>query len=438
MVSRDIWLAHVLSLTPFDALLRFLRVLLQELVPSLFAVILSVMSVLFFGEIVPSAVFTGPNQIRFTSCAAPVLQVLMVILFPLAYPVAKLLDCLVSHDEDSYGYNRGELSALVRIQYEQREAARRRKEQQLSEIVMYQSPILSCEMMDGIKSTGSMLIEAATFDSGGGAAEAAEKEQNEIVSQQEQQQSPDHERDASFHFDEVSMVEGALQMKLRCVMDIYTKMRNVFAIPLDFVLDEAGVVKIFAQGYSRIPVYIPNKSDESNCSVVCGVLMTKQLIVVDTGDRRLVSTMPLQRPACVSPETDLVEMINVLQGTAERGGHMALVCARPDLAKEALAAGQSVPEDAGLMGIVTLEDVLEVLLQEKVYDEMNRPKRKAARLAKLVTTRWRAFVQKKKQTREKEAAQQDALKNTNHARSRQNAAGSADLSAAWQYMLCLD
>jgi len=415
------------------------------------------MSVLFFGEIVPSAVFTGPNQISFTSFAAPALQVLMVILFPLAYPVAKLLDWLVSHDEDSLGYNRAELSALVRIQYEQREAARRRKEQQLNEIAMYHSPTLSfevmdgilstgsmsCEMMDGIKSTGSMLIEAATFDSGGGAAEA-EKEQNKSSSSPpaspppSQQHSPGHKRDASFQFDEVSMVEGALQMKLKCVIDIYTKMRNVFAIPLDFVLDEDGVVKIFAQGYSRIPVYIPNKSDESDSSAICGVLMTKQLIVVDTGDRRLVSTMPLQRPACVSPETDLVEMINVLQGTAERGGHMALVCARPDLAKEALAAGQSVPEEAGLMGIVTLEDVLEVLLQEKVYDEMNRPKRKAARLAKLVTTRWKAFVQKKKQTRKKEAAQQDALKNTNHSRSRQNAAVSADGTAAWQYMLCLD
>jgi len=382
----------------------------------------------------PAAIFSGPNQIKFTSFASPLLKLLMLVCLPFSYPIAKLLDCLVNSHDEQDGYNRGELSALVRIQYEEHKAAQQRKDIELAEIAAQTSSyeLLADSTGGRGRSKSSTMMEAATFESGA----ASEK-------QQPQRNAPSvphrrgHTRDTSMHGDEVAMVEGALQMKLTHAIDIYTKMRNVFAIPLDFVLDEAGVVKIYAQGYSRIPVYVPNKSNPSDCSAICGVLMTKKLIVVDTVDHRPVSTMPLQRPACVSPDTNLVDTINILQGTAEKGGHMALVCTRPDMAAEALAAGQSVPEEAGLMGIITLEDVLEVLLQEKVYDEMNHTKRKAARLAKVATNQWRAFVQKQKETRKETATQQDGIQDHPSRTRRRNADGT-DQEAGCQYMLCLD
>jgi metal transporter CNNM len=166
----------------------------------------------------------------------------------------------------------------------------------------------------------------------------------------------------------VLMVEGALHMSTKVALDVFTPIRDVFSVPADMVLTEANLVKIYAAGFARVPVYLPG----DNPLAICGILMTRYLIVVNSASSteagRSVSTLPLRIPQCVPPDMALVDLLNLLQHggrNASAGGHLALVCARPYVAMAALAQpGGCVPEDAGLMGIVTLEDVLEMLLQE--------------------------------------------------------------------------
>ncbi len=69
-----------------------LPLFLDRLVPSYVAVIMSVTLVLVFGEILPSAIFSGPNQLRIAARLANFVWFLMLVLAPLSYPLAWLLD----------------------------------------------------------------------------------------------------------------------------------------------------------------------------------------------------------------------------------------------------------------------------------------------------------------------------------------------------------
>ncbi|KAG9153241.1 hypothetical protein Leryth_026630 [Lithospermum erythrorhizon] len=76
------------------------------------AIILSVTFVLFFGEVIPQAICTryglavGANFIW-------LVRILMVICYPISYPIGKILDCVLGHEDALF--RRAQLKALVSI-----------------------------------------------------------------------------------------------------------------------------------------------------------------------------------------------------------------------------------------------------------------------------------------------------------------------------------
>jgi len=64
-----------------------LPIFLGALVPNYIAVILAVILILFFGEIIPSAFFTGPQQLQTAARMIPFVTLLMTFLSPIAYPI---------------------------------------------------------------------------------------------------------------------------------------------------------------------------------------------------------------------------------------------------------------------------------------------------------------------------------------------------------------
>jgi len=286
------------------------------------------------------------------------------------------------HDDGDEGFNRGELSALVRIQYEERLATKQQHKEELAKL-------RKSQRLDATFSLSSRRRASAAY------CESAKS--NDSAIQKDPSVGSTESYMKSLHNDEIVMVEGALQMKTKCAMDVYTPMRHMYAVPITTELNEETVVDIYSSGFSRIPVFEANAQKPKQKSAIRGVLMTKQLIVVNPSDSRPLDTLPLYQPMCVSPKLNLVDLLNMFQ--TGKSGHLALVCARPDIAESCLIGGEALPDRAGFMGIVTLEDVLEELLQEAIADEFDKKEWKEEKLSLWVIHKWKRFVKRRKQER---------------------------------------
>ena len=292
----------------------------------------------------------------------PFVKTVLWVLYPIAGPIAALLDWIL-HDHDggddgdsnhtSATYTRGELSALIRIQYEERMASKLKRK--ATKQLVAGDHVGGLDFTPRADTIHKLSVRAAKHQMSNADGEFYFKQQHS---------SPM----PSIHQDEVTMVEGALQMSTKVALDVFTSFRRVYSVASDTRLTESNMVQIYAAGFTRVPVHEPGKPQ-----AIVGILMTKFLIVVNPKEERPISTLPLRTPLCVSPVMPLVHLLNLLQkgGQGTKGGHLALVCARPSAATAALSAGEAVPESAGLMGIITLEDVLEMILQEQIYDEMD-------------------------------------------------------------------
>jgi metal transporter CNNM len=95
-----------------------LPLFLDSLVPSWVAIVLSVSLILVFGEIFPSAIFTGPERLRISAKLCPLVYLSMLLTSPLVYPIAKMLDYILSSPESETSrlkYSKAHILALLRL-----------------------------------------------------------------------------------------------------------------------------------------------------------------------------------------------------------------------------------------------------------------------------------------------------------------------------------
>lgn len=89
-----------------------LPIFLNRLVPAWAAVVLSTTLVLIFGEVIPSAIFTGPGQLAIVSRFSPIVLCFQTVLSVVVRPIASLLDHLLGADHRG-PYRQGELVAML-------------------------------------------------------------------------------------------------------------------------------------------------------------------------------------------------------------------------------------------------------------------------------------------------------------------------------------
>ena len=156
---------------------------------------------------------------------------------------------------------------------------------------------------------------------------------------------------------ERKMISGVLDFNQREVKDIMTPLSEVFMLDVNSKLDFETIVKIQQKGFSRIPVY-----EASNDNVV-GLLHFKDFTLLDPDDN-----MPVK--ALLDHYNHKVEFCDTEDKLYEMFERFCLGEAHLAFVREVIHEDEKDPY-LKCVGIVTLEDVIEELVQEEIYDEFD-------------------------------------------------------------------
>ena len=119
--------------------------------------------------------------------------------------------------------------------------------------------------------------------------------------------------------DEVNILQGALVLQTKKVVDVMTHLSDCFLLPLQTILDFDTISDIKTQGYSRIPVYDGEREN------IVHILLAKDLLFIDPDDKKpLEEICNFYNKPFVRAEKDkpLNQMLNEFK-TGEKG-HLAI------------------------------------------------------------------------------------------------------------------
>ncbi|XP_052830425.1 metal transporter CNNM4 [Octopus bimaculoides] len=155
--------------------------------------------------------------------------------------------------------------------------------------------------------------------------------------------------------EEVDIISGALALTKKTAKDAMTKMSDVFMLELNTILDFETVSEAMKQGYTRIPVY---EKDREN---IVAILNIKDLALIDPDDKTPLRAVCKFYNHPVLFVFDDHKLDNMLQDFKQGQSHMAIV-------RRVNNEGDGDPYYETL-GIITMEDVIEELIQSEIIDE---------------------------------------------------------------------
>jgi metal transporter CNNM len=221
--------------------------------------------------------------------------------------------------------------------------------------------------------------------------------------------------------DETTIISGALDLTEKTAEEAMTPIESTFSLDVNSKLDWEAMGKILARGHSRVPVYSGNHKN------VIGLLLVKNLLTVRPETETPVSAVSIRRIPRVPSDMPLYDILNEFQ---KGSSHMAAVVRakgkgkenpqiideeksdakknvggdsqlttpllqKQDVKSENVVVDIDKPsklpginkqtglqrsdvtlnspsesiDDGEVIGIITLEDVFEELLQEEIVDE---------------------------------------------------------------------
>ncbi|RWW01784.1 hypothetical protein GW17_00035157 [Ensete ventricosum] len=290
--------------------------------------------ILYVIQVIPQAICTRYG-LAVGASLVWLVQILMVICYPVAYPLGKILDYALGHSESAL-FRRAQLKVLVSIH------------------------------------------------------------------------SKEAGKGGELTHDETTIISGALDLTEKTAEEAMTPIESTFSLDVNSKLDWEAIGKILARGHSRVPVYSGNPKN------IIGLLLVKSLLTIRPETETPVSAISIRRIPRVPADMPLYDILNEFQNGSS---HMAAVVAAkvktnsippadgdeyeenkepsgssklttPLLCKTAEKKSDAVvvnidkcqnkqvnenkpahlseaTEDGEVIGIITLEDVFEELLQVK-------------------------------------------------------------------------
>ncbi len=150
--------------------------------------------------------------------------------------------------------------------------------------------------------------------------------------------------------DEVEIMRATLQLSEKRVRDIMAPIEDVFWIQPNAKITATTINKIKKLGHSRIPVF------DRELTQCYGVLLVKDLVGVDFSQAHTLDDFTLHRAKIVGSMTALDTMFRKFIGS-----HSHLI---------------PVERDDRIVGIVTIEDLIEEIIGHEIEDETDRAKLK--------------------------------------------------------------
>jgi metal transporter CNNM len=147
--------------------------------------------------------------------------------------------------------------------------------------------------------------------------------------------------------DEAEIMKGALSLSETRIRDIMTDLRHTYWLTPDTELSGEKIDEIKHQGFSRIPIF------NQQLTECYGVLLMKDLVDIDFDEHRYkVEDMSLHSTELVGSMTALDTLFRKFIGA---GSHLI-----------------PVEKEDHIIGIVTIEDLLEAIVGHEIEDETDR------------------------------------------------------------------
>ena len=283
-----------------------LPIFLDAIMPAMAAILVSTTVVLVFGEVVPQAICLGPNQIEIAAGVAPIVKWLILLFYPICYPISKGLDYFLGHHSEKIRFAKKDLKALMTLQVRN-------------------------------KKTSHSAAEHKGEDDDGGLTE-----------------------------EEINIINSTIDLRTVLVSNIMVPMNKLFVLSDQDIINQDLLNKTIRKGFSNIPIFteenkclgvlttkkLLNYKDYLNKSISeSKQLLNKPFFVVS--NTNLLEALSIMQ----------VKKTNILLVSKTQNNNRASVMLRSKA--EMLLDGKT----SDVIGLITLKDIFEQITQED-FDEV--------------------------------------------------------------------